>query len=117
MNIPDVLGAVGEVSFTEGYPALVNDPELADLVLRAAEGVLGKENVAVLTEPSMGVDDFSFFLQRMPGCYFLLGTGTGKGEDAPLHSPRFSPDERCLAAGAEVLAAAALSFLAGDYQK
>lgn len=117
MNIPDILGAVGEVSFTEGYPALVNDPELADLVLRAAEGVLGKENVAVLTEPSMGVDDFSFFLQRMPGCYFMLGTGTGKGEDAPLHSPRFSPDERCLAAGAEVLAAAALSFLAGDYQK
>ncbi|MDK2959573.1 MAG: hypothetical protein PWP47_1617 [Synergistaceae bacterium] len=117
MNIPDVLGAVGEVSFTEGYPALVNDPGLADLVLRAAEGVLGKENVAVLTEPSMGVDDFSYFLQRIPGCYFMLGTGTGKGEDAPLHSPRFRPDERCLSVGTDVLVRTALSFLAGDYQK
>jgi amidohydrolase len=117
MNIPDVLGAVGEVTFTEGYPVLVNDPELADLVLRSAAEVLGEENVSVLMDPSMGVDDFSYFLQRMPGCYFMLGTGSGKGEDAPLHSPRFNPDERCLAVGTDVLVRTALSFLAGDYQK
>lgn len=117
MNIPDVLGAVGEVTFTEGYPALVNDSALADLVLRSAAEALGEENVSVLLDPSMGVDDFSFFLQRMPGCYFMLGTGTGTGKDAPLHSPRFTPDERCLAAGTDVLVRTALSFLAGDYQK
>ena len=117
MNIPDVLGAVGEVTFTEGYPVLVNDPELADLVLRSAAEVLGEENVSVLMDPSMGVDDFSYFLQRMPGCYFMLGTGSGKGEDAPLHSPRFNPDERCLAVGTDVLVRTALTFLAGDYQK
>jgi len=117
MNIPDVLGAAGEVTFTEGYPVLVNDSALAGLVLRSAAEALGKENVAVLTEPSMGVDDFSYFMQRMPGCYFMLGTGSGKGEDAPLHSPRFNPDERCLAAGTGVLVRTALSFLAGGYQK
>jgi amidohydrolase len=117
MNIPDVLGAVGEVVFTEGYPVLVNDSGLADLVLRSASEALGEENVSVLLDPSMGVDDFSYFLQRMPGCYFMLGTGAGKGEDAPLHSPRFCPDERCLAVGTDVLVRAALSFLAGDYQK
>jgi metal-dependent amidase/aminoacylase/carboxypeptidase family protein len=45
------------------------------------------------------------------------GTGTGKGEAAPLHSPRFNPDERCLAVGTDVLVRTALTFLAGDYQK
>ncbi len=116
MNIPDVLGATGEIEFTEGYPALVNDPRMADLVIGAAGKVLGEENVSVLTAPSMGVDDFSWFLRSMPGCYFFLGCGRGQ-DDAPLHSPRFDPDERCLAAGADILAEAALAFLREGYQK
>ncbi|NLK19375.1 MAG: amidohydrolase [Synergistaceae bacterium] len=116
MNIPDVLGAVGEIQFTEGYPALANDPEMADLVMAAAERILGEGSVTVLTAPSMGVDDFSWFLRSAPGCYFFLGTGRGT-DDAPLHSPRFDPDEGCLEAGVSVLAEAALAFLGGDYQK
>ena len=116
MNIPDVLGATGEIEFTEGYPALVNDPRMADLVIGAAGKVLGEENVSVLTAPSMGVDDFSWFLRSMPGCYFFLGCGRGQ-DDAPLHSPLFDPDERCLAAGADILAEAALAFLREGYQK
>jgi amidohydrolase len=105
MNIPDVLGAVGEVRFTEGYPALVNDPRLASLVCEAAADMLGPESVVRLTKPSMGVDDFSYFSQRAPGCYFMLGTGHGDGRDeAPLHSPRFDPDERAVTVGAAMFA-------------
>lgn len=118
INIPDILGAVGEISFTEGYPVLRNDPSMADLVLRAAAGVLGNQGAVVLMEPSMGVDDFSYFLQRMPGCYFLLGTGRGKEQkEIPLHNPRFFPDEGCLAVGVGVLVRTVLSFLEGDHQK
>ena len=118
MNIPDILGAVGEIQFTEGYPVLRNDPGMAALVMAAASEVLGAENVIPLVKPSMGVDDFAYFLQRIPGCYFMLGTGKGDGsEEAPLHSPRFFPDERCLAAGADVLVRTALSVLGGDHQK
>jgi len=105
MNIPDVLGAVGEVRFTEGYPALVNDHELADLVGVAVSDLFGPEALVRLTKPSMGVEDFSYFSARVPGCYFMLGTGHGDGRDEPpLHSPRFNPDERAVAFGAALLA-------------
>ncbi len=109
MNIPDVLGAVGEVRFTEGYPALRNDPEMAGVVSRAVSDLLGPDALVRLTKPSMGVDDFSYFAERLPGCYFMLGTGHGDGrEEAPLHSPRFDPDERVIALGAALLAECAL---------
>lgn len=117
-GFPAIHGAAGEVTFTEGYPLLVNDPSLSELVFRAAGEIFGKESAVELKEPSMGVDDFAFMLERVPGCYFLLGTGHGDGrEEAPLHSPRFDPDERCLGMGAVLLAWTALSFLAGSYQK
>lgn len=116
MNIPDVLGATGHIEFTEGYPALINDPRMADLVAEGAKKVLGNENVFALVAPSMGVDDFSWFLRALPGCYFFLGCGKGQ-EDAPLHSPLFDPDEGCLAAGTDVLVEAALAFLREGYQK
>ncbi|MDI9389517.1 MAG: M20/M25/M40 family metallo-hydrolase, partial [Synergistota bacterium] len=105
MNIPDVLGATGEVEFTEGYPSLVNDAALADLAAKVASELLGEGGVVRPTRPSMGVDDFAHFSRRMPGCYFMLGVGHGDGrEEASLHSPRFDPDERALAAGAAILA-------------
>lgn len=116
MNIPDILGATGEVEFTEGYPALLNDPGMADLVIAAAGRVLGEENVSVLTEPGMGADDFSWFLRHVPGCYFFLGCGRGD-TDAPLHSPGFDPDEGCLEAGTAVLVETAMAFLGTGYQK
>jgi len=117
MNIPDVLGATGEVVFTEGYPSLVNDEALADLAAEVASELLGEGGVVRLKRPSMGVDDFAHFSRLMPGCYFMLGTGHGDGrEEAPLHSPRFDPDERALAAGAAILAR--LAVRAGQiYQK
>ena len=117
MNIPNILGGVGKVDFIPGYPALVNDPAIADLVIRAAGRVLGEEKVSVIAEPSMGVDDFAYFLRHMPGCYFMLGTGPEGEDGAPLHSPRFFPDEKSLSVGVEVLTAATLDFLAADHQK
>jgi metal-dependent amidase/aminoacylase/carboxypeptidase family protein len=57
----------------------------------------------------MGVDDFAYFAERAPGCYFMLGTGHGDGrEEAPLHSPRFCPDERAIVLGAALLTECAL---------
>ena len=118
MNIPDVLGAVGEVRFTEGYPMLRNDSAMTALVLRTAEALLGEGKAVTLTRPQLAVDDFAYFLREIPGCYFLLGTAHGDGrEEPPLHSPRFDPDEECLPVGIEILAGTALSFLEGGYQK
>ncbi len=117
MNIPDILGAAGEVAFTEGYPLLRNDEGMTEMVRLAARDLLGGDRTVELTEPGMAVDDFAFFLQHMPGCYFLLGTGTEGKDNAPLHNPCFDPDEGCLPAGAAVMAGAALRFLEEPYQK
>ena len=109
MNIPDVLGATGEVLFTEGYPSLVNDADMADLVADAAVELLGEEGLLPLTRPSMGVDDFAYFSRLVPACYFMLGTGHGDGrEEPPLHSPYFDPDERAIPIGAALMADLAL---------
>ncbi len=88
MNIPDILGAVGG-QFTEGYPVLRNDPGMAALVMAAASEVLGAENVIPLVKPSMGVDDFAYFLQRIPGCYFMLGTGRWFRRSTPAQPALF----------------------------
>ena len=111
-NIPDALGAIGEINFTEGYPSLINDEEMTNLVAECGRQLLGAANVQVMKEPEMGVDDFAYFLQKAPGAYFLLGTGNKeKGFTHPLHSPYFDVDEKCLPIGAAILAAVALQFL------
>jgi len=99
------MGAEADIVFTEGYPALVNDPEMTGIARDSAGTFLGKEKVISLEKPSMGVDDFSFFLRERPGCYFMLGTASEDRENNfPLHHPRFNIDESILPAGAGILA-------------
>ena len=75
------------------------------------EKLLGKENVIYLTEPSLGADDFAYFSQRAPGCYFNIGTaGKGQGAQA-LHSETFAPDEGCIPVGITMLLAGALKAI------
>jgi metal-dependent amidase/aminoacylase/carboxypeptidase family protein len=60
----------------------------------------------------MGGDDFSYFLQQVPGALFVLGAGDGTERTShPLHHPRFDIDESALIAGAAVLALSAVELL------
>lgn len=78
----------------EGYPPTINDPRLAGVVRAVAADWLGSE--ALGSAPSsFGGEDFSYFLEKVPGVFILLGTG-GPGCDAPLHSPRFRLNEEAL---------------------
>lgn len=83
-------------------PALINDPRLARFVAEIASQTVGKENVEFM-KPVMGGEDFSFFLEKVPGCYFRLGCGNrAKGIIQPLHNSRFDIDEDALALGVEM---------------
>jgi len=95
-----------------GTPPTVNDPAVARLVAEAAAGVLGDAAV-VPYEPLMVGEDFAYFLEHRPGCFFLLG---GKPDGAPVvhHTAEFRVDERCLAIGLRVMTAAVLRLLSAD---
>lgn len=105
------LGARAELKYIEGYPCVINDSRLAAFVESTAGKVLGSGCVARIERPSMGVDDFAYFVQDKPGVFFMLGVGNHeKGTDHPLHTNLFDVDEDCLPIGAALLARVALDF-------
>ncbi len=94
-----------------GPPAVVNSPEMCAIVRAAAVPVVGVENV-IESDPTMGGDDVALFLEKAPGCYFLVGSSDpARGYDAAHHHPRFNFAEEALSTAATVFADAALGYL------
>lgn len=82
-----------------GYPFVYNDEVVTDKARQAAIDFLGKDNVVDLDMRMTG-EDFSFFTQHMPGCFYRLGVGNkDKGINSGLHTPTFNVDESCLDVG------------------
>jgi amidohydrolase len=107
------LGAGLRWEYRPGYPATVNDPEMARRVREAAREVLGPRG-ACECRPTMGAEDMSLILREVPGCYFFLGSGNRRrGLHHPHHSARFDFDEAALAAGVEIWVRLALKYLGG----
>jgi amidohydrolase len=114
-GVAAALRASAEYEVRRGAPACVNDAEIAALVHRAAQETVGAEHVPQGDQRQSVSDDMALFLNAAPGCYFLLGCGNPeRGITAPHHSPRFDVDEDALPIGVEVMARAALAYLAGD---
>ena len=97
-------------------PPVISDIALAALAADAARDVLGSEWVRdSLAASNMGGEDFAFYLDRVPGCYFFFSTADPeKGTCLPHHSPRFTMDESVFWKGSAVFAAIARRFLNGD---
>jgi amidohydrolase len=82
-------------------------------VRRAAEAAVGVDAVDTGEEVmTAGSDDMAFFLESVPGCYFIVGAqNPAKGAKYPHHHPRFNVDEDAMPIAAEVLARTALEYL------
>ena len=89
-----------EVSIEEGYPPVVNTAPEARLAYRAAARCVGERGLMQLDHPSMGAEDFAYYLHAMPGCYVRFGARPEAAEYVPLHSPSFDIDEGVLRVGA-----------------
>jgi hippurate hydrolase len=90
------------------YPVTANDEGAACRALDVAEELFGGHSVLELSNPSMGAEDFAYFLEKVPGAFIWLGVG----EDvAGLHTPQFAFDEEILPRGSALLAALALEAL------
>jgi len=89
-----------EIDIVEGYPPVVNEPALTGLARVAAAAIVGKDRVVAAEFPSMGSEDYSYYLDDVPGCFVRFGARHPDWEPIPLHSPAFDVDERCLGIGA-----------------
>ena len=99
-NIAAAFGAEAKVEIIEGYSPLVNHDREAKLVLNLASELFGENKVILKDAPSMGGEDFSYFIEDTPGAFYHIGcTPEEKMPGAALHNPGFSPDEECLRQG------------------
>jgi amidohydrolase len=111
VGIARALGGSAQVDYTEFLPATVNDPKVAALAREAAAAVVGKRNV-VDTTPSMGGEDMSLYLEKVPGCFAFVGLRNDRrGIVHPHHHPKFDMDEECLAVGTDLVVEFTRRFL------
>ena len=105
------FGTKIELDYEDGYPPTINDPTAADNLLNAAQKIVG--DGAGHPYLSMGAEDFSYFLQKVPGCYFLVGSAPQDREplSVPHHCSHFDIDERALLVGSSVYLQLAESLL------
>jgi amidohydrolase len=99
-----------KLNYRFSYPVTVNDAVATERALGVARELFGEDSVLELPNPSMGAEDFAFFLRKVPGAFVWLGVGE---EVSGLHTPRFAFDEEILPRGSALLAALALESLSG----
>ena len=92
-------GADASVEFEEGYKSLNNNNEVMDVIVDTAREVVGSEGIVMKEQPSLGVEDFSYFLDYAKGAFFHLGCGYPNTKNAPLHSDVFELNEDCISYG------------------
>ncbi|MBK4732161.1 amidohydrolase [Oxynema sp. CENA135] len=109
-HICATYGARYEIDYERGVPSVHNDPMLTQIVELAAQESLGSDRVVYLTEPSLGAEDFSVYLEQAPGTMFRLGVGHPDRTNYPLHHPQFEIDESAIVTGVVTLASAAYKY-------
>jgi amidohydrolase len=97
-------GAIIEVNIVEGYPPVVNHPMGFCLARDAGEEFAGKDNVLHLDKPSMGGEDFAYYLNEIPGAFVRLGAKLNSSVMPSAHSSQFTFNEEVIRFGAEYFA-------------
>jgi amidohydrolase len=111
-GIARAFGADATIEFRRLTGPLMNDPTMADLMKSVGEEIVGKNRVKGDIR-TMGGEDMSYFLKRVPGCFAFVGSAKADGTSFPHHSPRFDIEEDALPIAAELLTQATARYLAG----
>ena len=102
-TLPVSMGGKGILKIEKGYSSLINNDKMVDLVKRNAVDILGMENVLEKEKANMGVEDFGYYLEKIPGVFFYLGVkNEKKGITASAHNEFFDIDEDALHLGVAV---------------
>jgi amidohydrolase len=115
VNIAAAHSCEASVEIRRGYPVTINDAEFVDFARGVATDLVGADNYIPMPAPFMGAEDFSYVLQRMPGCMMFLGVmpeGHGAHDHIPsCHSNHMILNEDAMAVGIAMHAAIAHRFL------
>ncbi|MFL8936128.1 amidohydrolase [Rossellomorea oryzaecorticis] len=112
-GIEALFGVKGGLEFVPDYPPLFNDPELTIFVADTLKDVNDKDITSVEEFPKMAPsDDFAYYLEKIPGCYFYIGC-TPKGTENPYfnHHPKFDIDEDALLVAAKSVGYVVCNYL------
>ena len=100
------------IEYENVYPILVNDDITTDKLSVAAAKIIGKEKIVELRNPVMGAEDMSYYLQKVPGTFFYLGSNNeNKGIVYPHHNSKFNIDEDVLWIGTAIFLQAVIDYL------
>jgi amidohydrolase len=92
-----------QFDWQQGYPVTHNDPGMAEFVAETARSAFGGDKYYSAGRASMGGEDFAFYLQQVPGCFFLIGVQpAGRQTYPPLHSDQFDFTDAAIGVGARM---------------
>jgi len=110
-GVADANGVMADVKIRHNYPPTINDVAATDYLESVAQQVLPDGATKRLPAPSMGGEDFAYFLQRIPGSYFLVGVSDGRQGGYPsLHHPAYDFNDAALPVGIRMFVHAALAY-------
>jgi len=110
-RVVEALGGSFDLEIGHGLPVTENDPDATNLALEAMGQMLGKEK-ALVRDPIMASEDFSYMLQKAPGCFLRLGVkNPGWDREYPVHTSTFRLDEDALPIGTAAMTAMAVKWM------
>lgn len=110
-GVARINGAKAEVSYNKVCPSVNNDDEVTKDFIKSAEKIIGKNNLVLLENPTMVSEDVAYFLEKVPGTFFFLGSNNPqKGIIYPHHHSKFTVDEDVLWIGPALFVQGILDF-------
>jgi amidohydrolase len=107
----EAAGATFKYDYQRGYPAVWNHPDETRRVEKLTKTIVGDEKVKQM-KPIMGGEDFSYYLQKVPGTFFFVGGGNPEiGATYPHHHPMFDVDERSMLITGKIFISSVLHYL------
>jgi metal-dependent amidase/aminoacylase/carboxypeptidase family protein len=117
LTVCQAFGATSEFTFNRNYPPTINHKRETEFVRSVLQSVAGSQRVSEF-EPTMGAEDFSFYLNEIPGCYFMIGNGAGDHRanghgvgPCTLHNPCYDFNDALVPLGGKAWARLAEAWL------
>lgn len=111
-GVEAMFGVKVDIDYDDNYPVLYNDPQLTKETIKSIQDANLPEIKQVFDcGPQDPSEDFAYFAQDTPSCFFYVGCQTSDGQNHPHHSPDFLMNEDCLLVAGEAVGTATLSYL------